>query len=650
MILQRLQLENFGQYGGTNIFQLQPEPAGDRHVIVIGGHNGSGKTTFLEAVRLVLYGRRALGPRVSRLQYEKYLLEKIYSFAPMRQASVSLAFSLREGGKQQLYEITRTWAAHGATVIDSLQLICDGQEVENIPREDWEHYVEDLIPTGVSQLFFFDGDKVRDIADSTEAAGFRESVRSVLGLDLVEQLRKDLALYVTRVDEDGGDINLESIERDLKSKKQELALREDKAADLRSSRDQVARRIERAQRAFQQEGGRLAIDREALLKARAASEKRIESLQSELKRLANGVLPLGMAPTLLKRLRDLTTDEVSRSSQRAVMSFLAAFEKARLDGPQRQPGWTKEHFRAMHQFLDEQTKEPEFTFDAEPAWIADRLSQVDVQLRLDALSVGDHLDEALHERDRLKAQQSSLDTNAATEALEALKSAEYDLGVVETTLRTLTSEIDRLRFQIQVLEKERNNALDALLRRDHQERQLDLATRAQRALADYECQVLEQRLETLSSYFLECFNVLIRKKHFVSRVEVDRESFAIALIDDHGKSVLKESLSAGERQIFAISMLWALAKSSGRELPVIIDTPLSHLDRSHRRAIVEQYVPAASHQVILLCTDSELTEDLEAMILPYIARRFELSVSEGTRQTVARPRATTIGIGNPHAH
>ena len=650
MILHSLRLENFGLYGGVNQFDLRSDPADDRPVILVKGHNGGGKTTFLEAVRLALYGKRALGHRVSRSDYERYLVQKIYALASVRKASVSLVFARREEGIEYLYEVTRAWAARGASVIDTIELKRDGEEVDDIPREEWDFYLEDLIPPGVSQLFFFDGEKIQDIADGEATDGLRDAIRSLLGLDLIEQLRNDLAVYTARTSEDTGDVDFDSLQRNIMALRDELVFKEEEAAELTSVRDQAARRIDRAQKTFQSEGGRAALDRDALQRAQTSCEKRIESLQTDLKRLANGPLPLGLASTLIEKLQQAVTGQETQAGRQAVEAFLSAFETAKLEKPTERPAWTKGHFSAMRRFLANQETKTSITLDAEPDWISERLGLLSSGLHLEAISVADRLDEALFERDRLKLQLKSLDSTAATEALEALKSAEYELGSVETKLRTVAAVVESLRFQITGLEKQKHRALDAQLQRQHQERRLELATRAQRALLDYETQILEHRLAALSSHFVECFNGLIRKKYLVSTAEVDRESFAISLLGEDGVHISKESLSAGERQIFAISMLWALGKTSGRELPIIIDTPLSRLDRRHREAIITRYVPECSHQVILLCTDTELTADLETIIDPHVARRFELGVPEGARRTEIRPADEIAERAIVHAH
>lgn len=56
MIITRLTLNNFGVYAGFNTFEF----SGAKPVVLIGGMNGRGKTTFLEAILLALYGSNRL--------------------------------------------------------------------------------------------------------------------------------------------------------------------------------------------------------------------------------------------------------------------------------------------------------------------------------------------------------------------------------------------------------------------------------------------------------------------------------------------------------------------------------------------------------------------------------------------------------------
>lgn len=115
---------------------------------------------------------------------------------------------------------------------------------------------------------------------------------------------------------------------------------------------------------------------------------------------------------------------------------------------------------------------------------------------------------------------------------------------------------------------------------------------------------------------------------------IDPQTFAIKLFDDRGQAIPKERLSEGEKQIFAVSVLWGLARASARPLPTIIDTPMARLDARHRRYLVERYFPNASHQVIILSTDTEVDRRYYEKLQPHVARAYHLSYDESRKLTV----------------
>ena len=126
----------------------------------------------------------------------------------------------------------------------------------------------------------------------------------------------------------------------------------------------------------------------------------------------------------------------------------------------------------------------------------------------------------------------------------------------------------------------------------------------------------ERKIDRLSGLITESFRFLLRKKSMVERILIDPATFAITLYDRAGQALAKERLSEGEKQIFAISVLWGLARASNRPLPAVIDTPMARLDATHRRNLVERYFPNASHQVVILSTDTEVDRDYYQALQP----------------------------------
>lgn len=98
----------------------------------------------------------------------------------------------------------------------------------------------------------------------------------------------------------------------------------------------------------------------------------------------------------------------------------------------------------------------------------------------------------------------------------------------------------------------------------------------------------------------------------------------MVLRDRTDRPLPKAQLSAGEKQIYAVSVLWALAKTSGRPLPLVIDTPLARLDADHRGLLAKHYFPYASHQTLILSTDTEIDRSYFEELKPHIAHSYLL--------------------------
>ena len=144
------------------------------------------------------------------------------------------------------------------------------------------------------------------------------------------------------------------------------------------------------------------------------------------------------------------------------------------------------------------------------------------------------------------------------------------------------------------------------------------------------------RSDYLSRLITESFRFLLRKQTLVEQILIDPGTFAITLYDAAGGALARQRLSEGEKQIFAIAMLWGLARASARPLPAVIDTPMARLDAAHRQNLVERYFPHASHQVIVLSTDTEVDRHYYRIVQPFMARAYHLDYDEESKATTAR--------------
>ena len=127
---------------------------------------------------------------------------------------------------------------------------------------------------------------------------------------------------------------------------------------------------------------------------------------------------------------------------------------------------------------------------------------------------------------------------------------------------------------------------------------------------------------------MDCFKTLHRKKNFIKSIKIDTINFDLFIKDQKNNDIDTEDLSAGERQLLAVAILWGLAKASNSAAPTIIDTPLGRLDSDHRLNLVEKYFPTASKQVILLSTDEEINKKYHKYMAPYLSRSYKIEYDE----------------------
>ena len=649
MILRNVVLENFGLYAGTTELDLVPRSRRGQSspVVLIGGKNGAGKTTLLEAVRLALYGRRALGARVAQTDYDAYLLGRINRSSTIQAAAVGLEFDYAEAGVVHRYHVRREWAARGKSVVETLLLEKDGAAISSVPREEWHQFLQELIPPGVSQLFFFDGEKISEIADGdAENEHLAEAVRGLLGIELVSRLRSDLGLYLARHlrDDDGeAAARLEAVNRDVGLAERRAAEMGDIVAELSSIRESQARAAEQVRRQFVAEGGDVALHRARTEAEREDAKRAIARAAQELRDLSNKLLPFAMAPKLVGTFRAALAEangpQQQSGSIKVVRDLLATWRAA--SAPQREAEWDAKHWSDLQRFLDSQAA-PASGFQLHPAFreVGDgatalaRLTEIESDVRPRARALLDELD---MQAERLRALDTALeraDNAAAGVLLDELRLAEQRVGGTEATLRSRQEEMKLLRGQIVTLERERRRLEEEQADSAKALERAGLAARTSQALVDYEQRLLEYKLAQLRSEFVSCFNRLARKTDLVADVRINPDSFATTLVDKLGGEVPKAALSAGEKQIFAIAMLWALARTSGRPLPMIIDTPLARLDSEHRSKLTSRYFPAASHQVILLSTDTEIDEQLLRELGSSVSHSYRLDYDHEASRTV----------------
>lgn len=647
MILDSISLENFGVYRGRQEIELTPDK--NKPVVLFGGLNGGGKTTLLEALQLAFYGKKAKVSKRGKLGYHDYLQSAIHAGAdPTEGASIGLRFRRIIEGHEHHFHLVRAWRM-GARGLEETVSVSRNGELDSTLGEHWSEYIEGFLPNGIAHLFFFDGEQIKELAEAEQAREMlRTAIHSLLGLDLVERLENDLRVLERKKRGQSGDPaalqQAVTAEAEVERLDQELARLVAEAGAKRIEGDQISRKVAAKEDEYRKAGGGLFDQRQQLQERHDHLATAVHAEEESLRHLAAGPGPLLMLNELLGHVEKQAGKDAEIQRARVLQESLAERDDKMLKALK---GFDGASLKALQSWLEKdhakrrETAEAELTLGADDAVLAELR-----HLRAQALpKASSEIERHLQKLESLKAD---------------LERMERELGRVPTqeSIAKLQIELDALRQQqqktkmdLESLEARREQTTRQLaearkkseaagrrvaelgLNDEDRERMLRHSQKARDTLTRFREETTRRHVRRIEELILESFTQLLRKTGLVKGIHIDPATFELTLTGGDGKPLAFDKLSAGERQLLATSLLWGLARASGRPIPTVIDTPLGRLDSTHRHHLVERYFPVAAHQVILLSTDEEIHEQNLPRLKPAIARSYRLAFDDAERCT-----------------
>ena len=663
MIFTRLMLTNMGVYRGRHEFELRPQ-AQNGHtppIVLFGGKNGAGKSTLLEAVRLCLYGRVALGPRVRSADYQTHIRQRMHrnDDRPTATASVGLMFEHVHAGVVSTYDAVRSWRLDGLNVIENVSVFRDGAPFTEVAPEHWDSFLRDLIPPGLADLFFFDGEQIQALADdSRETETLGNAVRGLLNLDLVERLQADLLVYLRQQDpHDRSKLRqaAEQAEQAFHALEEQASARRQDLAQVQSHLDRALSLADKARQQLLREGAAFIHGRDEIVRRQREIERELEQTRDATRELAAGLLPFAATPLWNARLAERLAQEAQAEQSR--VAFDSQHEQAgrvamRLLQPDFQrstaPEVTPQNWATIA------TAVQSMLAPAPVAAIGSIRHNISADQRTKLLGWIDEATTLLPERlhrlttqlERLEAEQANLaralkqvpSETVATPLLDEFNHHAEEKGRLDEQFARIADELRQLDHQLAQLDRARKAAWLQLAEAGDSNTRVQRAAEVQVILDQYLQQITELKMGELEQAIAHFFNLLCRKRMLVREVKIDRQRFSVTLYGANRTVLPKSDLSAGEKQLYATALLWALRSVSGRALPIIIDTPMGRLDSDHRATMLKKFFPNAAHQVILLSTDTEIDPAAFADIQHAVSHTFRLEYDQATGSTQVERR------------
>ena len=650
MIFENLLINNFGVYSGKQNFDLSTKEK--KPVILIGALNGSGKTTFLQAIDFVLYGKFSNFFYSQKLSYENFLKKNINKNNYDEGAQVELVFYRKYKGKDEKFKISRNWKAIGKKIKEEFFVFIDDVYDEDITK-DWDNFVDQILPSRVASLFFFDGEKIEQLADLEQSKGvLKKAINSLLGLEIVDQLNIDVDEFQKR---SVLQLKTEDEKKNINKLKKEVDGFEDRIKEIDESivkvEDELAKKaydIRELNVVLSQKGISYYEKKQEYEKELQVIDEKRTEISDELVKLASGDLPLLVVKkelaTMVDQSKSLLENQNKTDSQKKNNDLIESISSFVLKNS-KDDKFTKNFEKFVSDkkiidtaILDNENLLPNLNYQDLNSLLNHNLdtAEKDIKKKINTIN---KLEE---EYEKISQLINKIPTDDEIKPLigklEEHQKDEAKLVTKKNILDEQRGHINGPLIKINIeLKKEYEKKTTQDLVNLDKKRFVDYSVRIKDVLSTFHVKALDFHIKRLEKLILECFKSLHRKKDFIKSIKIDTSTFDLQIFEAKNVQVDTDILSAGERQLLAVAILWGLAKASSSAAPTVIDTPLGRLDSEHRLNLVEQYFPTASKQVILLSTDEEINKKYHKYMKPYLARSYKIEYDEkinGSKSTL----------------
>lgn len=662
MHFKKLEFVDYKVYYGKQSLDLEipqnQKTTYRKNIVLIGGLNGTGKTTILEAFQIALFARRGK----TENQYKQMLDGAIndQAFAEGKR-NCSISVSMENKGENNSSEtitiVVKMQYNNQKKCVNIERTIYIFNQKSQIEREsslsdgEFNEFINQRIPLEVAPYFIFDGEKIQSLTETQETGELKQAIQQISSLEIYKKLvddldniRRETTNELNRILEQKEDTN--ELSKNITKKMRENSKLESKTRQIR---EQIEFRKGRVQYLKNQLRSMNAKNE----KSKAKINKRLGQLEESLKQVEeqidhftkNDILQILLSPKiteLQKRLR-----EEKKYQEKKLLH--------------------KTRFDIYEKFMDQFLKELKISFHppfntneianlkaaGEKAWA--KINNINESTEVERFEIIHDLSN--RDLDKILAIRPHKNTNIKKlldkrrTLLEEQKMLEqvYKEAPEHIDTSSITKEIDqhikklgelenenrKIRLERARLEKEIKSSRALLKRQEDMESEeailhnrLDYITKLQSAANEFVKETTCQKAANIRKNFHDILQQLVRKGSDFFAAEFDETTYQFKIYDEEGNQLKLKDRSAGEKQIIALSFIWALTKSSRLPLPFVMDTPLGRLDSIHRENLAKNFFNQLSDQVIILSTDTEISAEFSKLLDKYIAHRYLLDYEQ----------------------
>lgn len=678
MIIKSITLNNYRLYEGENTIRFATTD--DKNICLISGENGFGKTTFLHSLIWCLYGRliteveAEVRKDIANNGYNAFLRSNLNNQARSRfeQLKAPDKDQIKRRGYSPENEHLKTATTYFVAIEfsdvvipslpcttlkvirsydmvtekESVEILIDGVTNELTAEIGSEVFINDFILNkDIARFFFFDSEQIVALAETNTTAERRRlcsAYNEVLGVRKYEDLKRNLENVRLRFRKKSSDIesrekliklldSQQQTEENIETTKQQTKDLETELATLRAEDEALQLQLMR------EGNSATTLEIQRIEKTIAATKEKDEEYKKKLK-LFIEYAPFAIAGNLLLDTKEqlehdhrVIEENNLQLSKNLVVSDITSDLLLMVNKVEMAPETSLKLQEEIQAILEKykgevSASEPLLTLsDADYEEFMAVYTNVTTTYKAEFEHLADDYRKNKQVLERSSRRLSNINSKEKDELIKGIRQkkneveaavAQKDAEIRQTheTLGVLSQELATVNKQVSELSKK--VSLD-----DSDAKKDKVAEVLIDELSTFLVSLKQEKKYSLERRIKSVLNTLMHKEDFIGKVEViiNGEDMDIELYTVDDKLINKDSLSKGEQQLYATSILKALVDESGIQFPVFIDSPLQKFDKSHATKIITEFYPQISKQVVLFpLLYKELTAEEYRVMKPLV--------------------------------
>ena len=669
MRINKIELYNIGSYEGRNSFDISSQNE-DGKIVLVGGKNGAGKTTLFTAIKLCLYGYRESGYQAINAFYKKQIKRLINDRAKLEnngQAFVTLDLSIHNGHEWDSYFLKRFWSLKDDG-FESFEVWKNEEELSSEEISDFENYLLNLIPPELFELYFFDGEQIADFfLENSGNERVKQAFLTLCGYDTFDILLKNFK----RINK--GNATEDNILKQYLDAEDVLYMAEKSCKRCKDEIEECHNEIEiktselkALEEKYTLSGGVTVSEWNAKFLELKNEERLREEKNAWLKIAANDIIPYIIVQSELRQLLEIMEKEKESEQFDAAKDVIKAMLPEILKQLKQEPTMAEKICDLVDAKISEiGSQELILKLSKEEyAKLSSAVNRLLEYKKEDVIKVRNEIRSSINRSKKIR----DVIENSSVEGVETfLKEKESLIEEREALYKrreALNAEYSELVLKKEECEqtyKRINKELDKQLKSQSVN---NLSAKTILFLEELQRRLFKSEIAKVEELFMQKMNQLMRKKQFIDSIAIDEdfnihvykrvsldcngvskkiktlssegyereygkthcddilaasncsslEEFAQKYVDkgvtiDVMLEFDKSTMSKGEKQVFIMSLYWAMMQLCNKEIPFIIDTPFARIDTEHRAHITEYFFKELSGQVFIFSTNEEITPE-----------------------------------------